>query len=313
MTIPDLFPHGCWDTHHHVFDPSQYPYAPNRHLTPYPATIADFLAFKRRLGITHSVLTHGLSYGDDCTSLTGFTAELNKASDQTTTKAIAVIDPATITATELQRMHDAGVRGIRVNLYKYEAFHSLERQKVALQAHAQALDAHGQPHWIMAFTHPHTEFWPELSAWLAEGHLPDTIRLVTDHFGLLKCASMLPAEYAGDITRQPGFQAIMELVRQGRLFVKLSAPYRVSSLGGGYEDVQPLVRAYFEANPRQLVWGSDWPHTPHMKVRTPEEALKPTPYLEVDDLAWLQSLRSWLSEEEWHLLMVENPRKLFDW
>ncbi|RAL12618.1 uncharacterized protein BO97DRAFT_434192 [Aspergillus homomorphus CBS 101889] len=309
MTIPELFPQGCWDTHYHIFDPSQYPYAGNRHLTPYPATIADFLEFKRRLGITNSVLTHGLSYGDDCSSLEGFTAKLNKTSR---TKAIAVIDPSTISATELQRMHDAGVRGIRVNLYKFNAFHSIELQKVVLRDHARVLHEH-QPDWIMAFTHPHTEFWPELSTFIEEGHVPERTRLVTDHFGLLKCASMLPAEYKGDITRQPGFQAIMDLVRRGRLFVKLSAPYRVSTQGGAYEDLKPLVRAYFDANRRQLIWGSDWPHTPHMRVRTPEEALKPTPYLQVDDLAWLKSLRSWLSDEEWYLLMVANPQLLFDW
>jgi hypothetical protein len=55
------------------------------------------------------------------------------------------------------------------------------------------------------------------------------------------------------------------------------------------------------------------PHTPLMKVRTREEALQETPYLEVDDLAWLKSLRSWLSDHEWHTLMVSNPQRLYDW
>jgi hypothetical protein len=50
-----------------------------------------------------------------------------------------------------------------------------------------------------------------------------------------------------------------------------------------------------------------------MKVRTREEALKEAPYLEVDDMAWLRSLRSWLSDQEWKTLMVENPQRLYDW
>ena len=54
------------------------------------------------------------------------------------------------------------------------------------------------------------------------------------------------------------------------------------------------------------------PHTPLMKVRTHEEAMKETPFLEVDDLAWLKSLRSWLSVREWHMLMVTNPQSLYD-
>ena len=49
-----------------------------------------------------------------------------------------------------------------------------------------------------------------------------------------------------------------------------------------------------------------------MKVRSHEEAMEETPYLIVDDLAWLKSLRSWLSEEEWNLMMVQNPKDLFD-
>ena len=63
----------------------------------------------------------------------------------------------------------------------------------------------------------------------------------------------------------------------------------------------------------KLTRGTIRPHTPLMKVRTKEEALKETPYLEVDDLAWLKSLRTWLTDEEWHSLMVLNPRRLYDW
>jgi predicted TIM-barrel fold metal-dependent hydrolase len=71
------------------------------------------------------------------------------------------------------------------------------------------------------------------------------------------------------------------------------------------------VRVFLDANPRRILWGSDWPHTPRIKVRTHEEAMKETPYLEVDDEAWLRSLRSWLSDEEWDLVMVQNTTKLF--
>jgi len=48
-----------------------------------------------------------------------------------------------------------------------------------------------------------------------------------------------------------------------------------------------------------------------MKVRSKEDALRETPYLQVDDRAWLSSLRRWLNDEEWSLLMVENPRILY--
>ncbi|KAI9925265.1 hypothetical protein ASPWEDRAFT_187669 [Aspergillus wentii DTO 134E9] len=311
VTDLDLFPNGGWDVHHHIFDPSKFAYAPDRHLTPPPATIAQFLEFKKRVGITNSVLTHGLSYGADCTSLKSFVAELSNKKESST-KAIGVIDPATVTGDELREMHDAGIRGIRVNLYKYKAFHDVELQKTALREHAAVLNRYC-PGWSMAFTHPHCEFWAELKPFLEEVLVSGGVKLVTDHFALLKGASMLPPECEGDVSRQTGFREIIELVKAGRLYVKVSAPYRVSTLAGGYEDLKLLVRAFFNANPRQVLWGSDWPHTPHMKVRTHEEAIRETPYLKVDDLAWLRSLRSWLSDEEWNLLMVENPRDLYDW
>lgn len=40
---------------------------------------------------------------------------------------------------------------------------------------------------------------------------------------------MLPAELEGDLTRQQGFEDILDLVRAGQIFVKISAPYRVST------------------------------------------------------------------------------------
>jgi hypothetical protein len=154
------------------------------------------------------------------------------------------------------------------------------------------------------------------------------IPLITDHFALLKGASMLSVEHKDDTTKQPGFEDIIELVRSGSLWVKISAPYRVSEVEPTYDDLKPLVRALVNANPERIIWGSDWlvspyifqapyadtsprPHTPRMKVRTKEEALMETPFLRVDDFAWLRNLKSWLSDEEWDLIMVKNPSLLY--
>ncbi|CAI7657040.1 unnamed protein product [Penicillium manginii] len=315
MSSP-LFPDGGWDVHHHIFEPSRFPYDTNRHLTPPPATIKQYTDFKSKIGLTNSVLTHGLSYGADSTCLHTFTQDLGP----TTTRSIAVIDPETTTPAELANLHRNGVRGIRVNMYRYNAMHDVELQKLALTAHARALDGHCTG-WSMAFTHTHPEFWAELKPVIEDEVVARGIRLVTDHFALLKGRSMLSesigtgiqGDVDADVTKQPGFEDILDLVHKGHLFVKISAPYRVSTQAPHFEDLKPLVRALFDANPQQILWGSDWPHTPLMKVRTREEALKEAPYLEVDDMAWLRSLRSWLSDQEWKTLMVENPQRLYDW
>lgn len=223
-----------------------------------------------------------------------------------------MIDPETVTPAQLREMQINGIRGIRVNIYQYSAMHDVELQKQILRKHAQVLSGRCTG-WSMAFTHTHPEFWPDLKPIIAQEIVPRGIRLVTDHFALLKGASMLPAECQGDVSQQIGFHELMDLVREGHLYVKISAPYRVSSKAPDYADLKPLVRALFDANPRQLLWGSDWPHTPLMKVRTKEEALQEKPFLEIDDKAWLKSLRSWLADSEWHSLMVLNPRRLYDW
>jgi predicted TIM-barrel fold metal-dependent hydrolase len=189
--------------------------------------------------------------------------------------------------------------------------HDLELQKILLSTHANKIKAF--PGWTMAFTQLHPEFWSALRPVIETEVAANKIRLITDHFALLKGRSLLPAEFHDSIHLQPGFAAIISLVRDGLLWIKLSAPYRVSRMSPGYEDMEPVVRALVSANPHRILWGSDWPHTPQMRVRSQEEALKEAPNLDIDDMAWLKSLRRWLSDAEWDLMMRVNPTELYDW
>lgn len=285
---------------------STFSYSPTRHLTPPAATVQSFKTFRQKLGITNSVLTHGLSYGDDCTSLKTFVARLGKSS----TSGVGVIDPENTTDDEILDMQAAGICGLRVNLYHYNAMEDVELQKKTLRAYLERVTRLSLP-WSLTMTTIRTDFWDTLEPFVRQKVAPTGRPLITDHFGLLKAPSMLPAQYRHDPTQQPGFAPILRLVRDGLLYVKLSAPYRVSEQSPRYSDLKFLVRALVDTNPRQVIWGSDWPHTPRMKVRSHEEAMKETPFLEVDDEAWLWSLREWLSDQEWDMLMVDNPKRLF--
>lgn len=89
---------------------------------------------------------------------------------------------------------------------------------------------------------------------------------------------MLSDEHKANVLAQPGLETITSLVRAGAVYVKISAPYRVSELAPGYSDLRPIVRALVDANPQMILWESDWPHTPRMKVRSQEEALQDTPF-----------------------------------
>ena len=74
------------------------------------------------------------------------------------------------------------------------------------------------------------------------------VPIVVDHFGRPQAVSALP-------------QLLLDLVASGRVWVKLSAAYRIARPGREFDDIRPLVDALVAANPAQLVWGSDWPHT----------------------------------------------------
>ncbi|KAE8394454.1 hypothetical protein BDV23DRAFT_179608 [Aspergillus alliaceus] len=104
---------------------AQFAYASDGHLTPHPATIEQYIRFKKSLGITNSVLIHGLSYGANVEFLKNFM----KVLVQSSTKGIGVLDPDTVTPEALRDMHNAGIRSIRVNMYRYNAMHDVEVQK----------------------------------------------------------------------------------------------------------------------------------------------------------------------------------------
>src|SRR5258706_11949446 len=59
---------------------------------------------------------------------------------------------------------------------------------------------------------------------------------------------------------QLGFSDLLELVRSGKAYVKISGAYRASKLAPDYSDVIPLALALIAANPDRIVWGTDWPH-----------------------------------------------------
>ena len=219
-----------------------------------------------------SVLVHGLSYGNDSTPIKLFLKDLDPA----VTRGVAVIGAETSHA-ELQNLHDQGVRGIRLDFYSAGAMHNLEKQKEMLQYYADRIRPFG---WSMGFLQLEPKNWESLAE-----IIPSLgVNVIVDHHALMKAPSML-AE-GEDVMEQIGFRAILGLLAKADNFwVKLSAPYRCSSQTPGYDDMHALVRAFLDAKPKRLIWGSDWPHTPRMLLRSPEEAMKEVSFLEIDDAA----------------------------
>jgi predicted TIM-barrel fold metal-dependent hydrolase len=142
--------------------------------------------------------------------------------------------------------------------------------------------------------------------------------VVLDHFGALKTASLANYDQSKttgfDVLQQPGLDAITTLLRSGKLWIKLSAPYRCSEAGPEYLDMEPLVKALVQAHPDRVLYGSDWPHTQPFHRRPKNlESTDIERFVDFDDYSWVKTLKTWLSEEEWQKLMVKNPRVLMQY
>ena len=190
------------------------------------------------------MLTHGLSYGNDCSSLKHFIRDLGR--DRTW--GCAVIDEQT-PEDEISSLAASGVRGIRLNLYSYQAMTNVDKQIQVLQLYADRVRTRG---WFLEFLQINQVNWAPLSRIIPSLGL----QVVTDHHALLKAESMLSP--GADVLSQPGLVDIVALLKTGNFWIKLSAPYRSSVQAPDYPDMKPVVLALVEANPRRVLWGSDW-------------------------------------------------------
>ena len=108
---------------------------------------------------------------------------------------------------------------------------------------------------------------------------------------------------------QPGFDTLLKLVRGGKAYVDVSAPYRISKQSPDYPDVVPLAKAIIAANPERITWGTGWTHP----ERAPGHALTEiSPLYQIDDGRNLNLLATWTSgPAQLKLALVENPARLY--
>jgi predicted TIM-barrel fold metal-dependent hydrolase len=281
-------PEGACDCHVHVFGNSaRFPFAARRGYTPPAADADELAALLRALQLSRVVIVQPSVYGSDnsCT-LDGMRRLGTRA------RGVAVIDEATSDAA-LDEMRRAGVRGVRVNLETGGETDpgAARRNLTAAVARVAPLGWH-----VQVYTRP--SVIAELSDELARLPVP----VVFDHFG-----GAPAAEGVG----QRGFPELLELVRAGHAYVKVSAAYRSSDHGPAHRDVAPLARALIAANPERILWGTDWPH--------PQAALpgaeydRITPFYDIDDGLALNQLRAWArSAAMRRKILVENPARLYD-
>jgi predicted TIM-barrel fold metal-dependent hydrolase len=206
-------------------------------------------------------------------------------------RGVAVVDQDA-SQEELLLLAAQGVRGLRVNLESAGVRNS--------RAIGFAL-----AHWAerAASVDWHLQVYASLETIVAAapniGKL--AVPIVLDHFAMVQ-----------DLT-PPGdsrLEAILELLRSGRAYVKLSAPYRLhSSESEDFEAVAKLAAAYLHANPDMVLWGSDWPHT---NRETGKKALEVSAYRQLGRDYLAQGIERWLPTSKLQLqVLVENPARLY--
>ncbi len=267
-------PKAC-ETHSHIFGPAdKYPRFPGRRPPNWTASLDAYQAMLRRLGMERCVIVQPSLYSTDnrCT--------LDAIRDLGLSRSRGVaVTKKDVSPKELQRLHDAGVRGLRFYLivddFRMSDAPEMARRIAPFGWHLQVQD---RGNWLPGAI-PILEKLP--------------VDIVIDHVG------RTPPENG---VNDPGFGALLRFIETGRCWVKISAPYLASSDGPPrYADVGEKVRALVSVRPDRLVWAANWPHPNHTPGNKPEEA------------DCLDVLLDWVPDAAIrNAILAENPAKLYD-
>lgn len=139
---PLSVPAGSFDTHVHVFDPSLGPYAKSRAYTPADAPMEDLIRFSSTWNSSSNplnlVLVQPSPYDTDNRVLLQSLHKLN-TNFTISARGIAVVNVLDVTRDELMQMHQAGVRGLRINLQSDGKGVDLDKLKQTLLVAAEKI------------------------------------------------------------------------------------------------------------------------------------------------------------------------------
>src|SRR5881396_3695220 len=276
-------PRGACDCHTHIHgDPGKFPFFPGRVYTPEMALPEEMAALHRALGMQRVVIVTPSVYGtDNSATLWGMKARGADA------RGVAVIDDRT-PESELDAMGRAGVRGIRLNL----ATGGTNDPLVGRQRLQRAIERVKSRNW-------HVQMNTNLAMVSATKDLvaASPVPVVFDHFANAR-------EELG--VQQPGFADLVELVRSGKAYVKISV---TAGPRADYAPFAPLAKMLIAANPERILWGTNWPHPNSSSGRKPTEL---TPLFQVDDGLVLNLLPLWAPDAAIRRkILVDNPARLY--
>lgn len=221
------------DAHAHVFTDNCRPATTRRYTPSYEAPLSAYMAVLDELGAAGGVLVQPSFLGTDNSYLL---ACLDAEPDRL--RGIAVVDPDVSDET-LDDMAERHVVGLRLNYIVKDSGWRPGEAEDMLSAKA------AKRNWQVEVQ----ARGPVLAA-LLDFLVPRVDRVVIDHFGLPMSA---------DPACDPGFASLLNSSASGRVWVKMSAPYRFA----GAAPVLAGARLLSSFGAERLLWGSDWPWTQH--------------------------------------------------
>jgi 2-pyrone-4,6-dicarboxylate lactonase len=268
-----LPPLAC-DSHFHVFGPhSKFPYAANRPFTPTDAPKEDLFRLHEFLGIQRGVFVQSTCHGTDNSVLVDLLA-----AGKGRYRGAALLDPLVPDA-EVERLDDAGVRGVRLNFLAGHLGPAKPREDML-----RIIDKVAPYGWHIEM-HVGGNNVVDLYEFITTIEAP----VVIDHIGRIDIAEGLHGK---------AFSVLRRLLDRGNIWVKLSGTDRISKQKYPYADAIAFPRDLAAHAPERVVWGTDWPHPNHTAVPNDGEL--------VDLIAEIAP-----DEKKRHLMLVENPAKLF--
>jgi len=238
-------------------------------------TLESLLRLHQTLGISRGVVVQGNAHGTDPSALLDALAREPKR-----LRGTAIVKD-TVTDAELRRMADLGVRALRFHhMPKGVGFSPLGMNVFAkLAPRMRDFGFHAQ---FMMDADALDDALPYFDGWRAP--------VVIDHMGNIDAAHG---------PGQPGVQAMCRLLEAGRIWVKVSGAYRISTNYPDYPDAQAVHEALVAANPEQILWGTDWPH-PRLERDMP------------DDGHLLDLFNRWTPDAALRRkILVDNPARLY--
>ena len=281
-------PANACDCHTHIHgDVAKFPYFEGRVYTPEAALPEEMVQLHAALKMKRVVIVTPSVYGtDNAATLYGMAARGADA------RGVAVIGDNT-TETELDSMGKAGIVGIRLNL----ATGGVSDPNVGRQRLTAAIERMKARGW-------HIQIYTDLAMIAAVKDLvaASPLPVVFDHFGGAQADKGL---------EQPGFAELLELVKSGKAYVKISGAYRAGKKGPDFADAAPLARALIAANAERIVWGTDWPH-PNSASVPGRTKLDIAPFFTIDDGLLLNQLPLWAPDAATRAkILVDNPARLY--